>query len=64
MLPMVPYHQEKKQIITFQDNIKDRLNFLYEAAALEHKLELFLAKWNKIITREGKINLIPINHQN
>ena len=42
----------KKQIITFQDNVKDRLNFLYKAAALEHKLKPFLAKWNKIITRE------------
>lgn len=33
-----------KQLLTFQDKVKDRLNFLYNAAALEDNLEQFLAK--------------------
>lgn len=33
-----------KQLLTFQDKVKDNLNFLYNAAALEDNLEQFLAK--------------------
>ena len=49
------------QLITFQHKIKDRLNFLYNDAALEDKLEQFLAKWNMLVTRDGNINFIPIS---
>ena len=55
---------QQKQLLTFEDKINDRLNFLYNAAALEDNLEQFLAKWNKLVTREGNINLTPITHQN
>ena len=55
---------QQKQLLTFEDKIKDRLNFLYNAAALEDNLEQFLAKWNKLVTREGNINLTPITNQN
>ena len=55
---------QQKQLLTFKDKINDRLNFLYNAAALEDNLEQFLAKWNKLVTREGNINLTPITHQN
>ena len=51
------------QLKTFQDKVKDRLNFLYNDATLEDKLEQFLAKWNKLVTREGNINLPPISSE-
>ena len=47
----------KKQLTTFQDNIKDRLNFLYKTAVLQDNLEQFLTVWERLITKEGKINL-------
>ena len=34
MLHTAHYSQEKKQLLTFKDNIKDTLNFLYESAVL------------------------------
>ena len=48
---------EDKQMTLFQDVIKDRLTFLYNAAVLEDNLEPFLQKWNKLISKEGKITL-------
>ena len=50
----------KKQLLNFQDNIKDRLNFLYQAAVSNDNLEQFLDTWKKLINRNGKINLPPI----
>ena len=47
----------KKQLLNFQDNIKDRLNFLYQAAVSNDNLEQFLDTWKKLINRNGKINL-------
>ena len=35
----------KKKLSTFQDNIKDRLNFLYQAAVSKEILEHFLDSW-------------------
>ena len=51
------------QLLAFQDKVKDRLNFLYNAADIEGKLELFLEKWKGLITREGNINLPPISNE-
>lgn len=48
---------EDKQMTLFQDVIKYRLTFLYNAAVLEDNLEPFLQKWNKLISKEGKITL-------
>ena len=48
---------EDKQMTLFQDAIKDRLIFLYNAVVLEDNLEPFLQKWNKLISKEGKITL-------
>ena len=47
----------KKQLLNFQDNIKDRLNFLYQAAVSNDNLEQFFSTWNKLIGRNGKINI-------
>ena len=51
------------QLLTFQEKVKDRLNFLYNAADLEGKLEQFLEKWKGLITREGNINLPPVSSE-
>ena len=40
-----------------QENIKDRLNFLYKAEVSKDNLEHFLKSWKKLVTRNGKINL-------
>ena len=50
----------QNQLISFQDAIKERLTFLYNAAVLQDNLEGFLSTWNKIITKEGKIKLPPM----
>ena len=47
----------KKQLLNFQDNIRDRLNFLYQAAVSNGNLEQFLETWKKLISRNGKINI-------
>ena len=44
-------------MLLFQDTIKDRLTFLYNAAVLEDNLEPFLQIWQKLISKEGKITL-------
>ena len=51
------------QLISYQEKVKDRLNFLYNAADIEGKLELFLKKWKGLITREGNIDLPPISNE-
>ena len=48
---------DEKQMLLFQDTIKDRLTFLYNAAVLEDNLEPFLQIWHKLISNEGKITL-------
>ena len=48
---------DEKQMLLFQDTIKDRLTFLYNAAVLEDNLEPFLQIWQKLISKEGKITL-------
>ena len=40
-----------------QENIQDRLNFLYKAEVSKDNLEHFLKSWKKLVTRNGKINL-------
>ena len=51
----LPPRQE--QLLTFKENIQDRLNFLYKAAVSKDNLEHFLKSWKKLVTRNGKINL-------
>ena len=48
-----------KQLILFQDAIKDRLTFLYHAAVLQDNLEPFLRIWSKLISKKGDIILPP-----
>ena len=50
----------KKQLLTFKDRVKDRINFLYQSALLKDNLEQFLTVWNKLINEQGKMNLPTI----
>ena len=50
----------KKQLLTFQNAVKDRINFLYQSALLKDNLEQFLTVWRKITNEQGRINLPTI----
>lgn len=45
------------QLKLFKDSIRERVMHLYNAAVLDKDLNNFLPIWNKIITKEGKVQL-------
>ena len=47
----------KMQLKLFKDSIRERVMHLYNAAVLDKDLNNFLSIWNKIITKEGKVQL-------
>ena len=45
------------QLKLFKDSIRERVMHLYNAAALDKDLNNFLSIWNKLITKEGKVQI-------